>query len=125
MWKTLYSRTHAVSSFQTLKADNGDRADDVINSLQLESYPSDLFIKFDLEQTSEFKKNMKVKKEKIKKDQKRYDSLADAKDREMSKAELIAKAGEEVDPAIEGSKIKFQMFIRLRANQIDMLNKRS
>lgn len=43
----------------------------------------------------------------------------------MSKAELIAKAGEEVDPAIEGSKIKFQMFIRLRANQIDMLNKRS
>ena len=45
---------------------------------------------------------LKVKKEKIKKDQKRYDSLADAKDREMSKAELIAKAGEEVDPAIEG-----------------------
>ena len=43
VWKTLYSRTHAVSSFQTLKADNGDRADDVINSLQLESYPSDLF----------------------------------------------------------------------------------
>lgn len=125
VWKTLYSRTHAVSSFQTLKADNSDRADDVINSLQLEFYPSDLFIKFDLEQTSEFKKNMKVKKEKIKKDQKRYDSLADAKDREMSKAELIAKVGEEVDPAIEGSKIKFQMFIRLRANQIDMLNKRS
>ena len=53
MWKTLYSRTHAVSSFQTLKADNSDRADDVINSLQLEFYPSDLFIKFDLEQTQE------------------------------------------------------------------------
>lgn len=116
-WETLYSRTHVVSSFQTLRADNSEKADDVINSLQLESYPSDLFIKFDLEQTLEFKKNMRAKRDKIEKDQKRFISSADKRDQDMTKAEKIAKVGEEVDPSIEGSKIRFQMFVRLRSNK--------
>lgn len=124
-WQTLYSRTHVVSSFQILKAENSDKADDVINSLQLESYPSDLFIKFDLEQTPEFKKNMRAKRDKIEKDQKRFISSADKRDQDMSKAEKIAKIGEEADSSIEGLKIKFQMFIRLRSNNKEMLNKRS
>lgn len=124
-WETLYSRTHVVSSFQTLRADNSEKADDVINSLQLESYPSDLFIKFDLEQTLEFKKNMRAKRDKIEKDQKRFISSADKRDQDMTKAEKIAKVGEEVDPSIEGSKIRFQMFVRLRSNKKEMLDKRS
>lgn len=124
-WETLYSRTHVVSSFQMLRTNNGEQADDVINSLQLESYPSDLFIKFDLEQTPEFKKNMRARRDKIEKDQKRFISSADKRDQDMTKAEKIAKVGEEVDPSIEGSKIRFQMFVRLRSNKREMLDKRS
>ena len=122
--KTMYSRTHVVSSIEKLYADS-QKSDDVVNSLQLESYPSDIIVKFDLEQTNEFKKNMTARKEKITKDEKRFYSMSDRKDQEMAKARTIAKVAEEVDPSIEGSKIKFQMFIRLRTKTKEMLDKRS
>lgn len=122
--RQLYTRTHVVSSFESLQA-NSKKSNDVLNTLQLESYPSDVVIKFDLEQTREFKKNMLAKKERIRKDQKRFVSLADRKDKETSNAEMIAKIGSEVDASIENSKVRFQMFVRLRSNSKEMLDKRS
>lgn len=124
-WETLYSRTHVVSSFDKLTVANSSKGDDVINSLQLESYPSDVIIKFDLDQTAEFKKNMRAKKQRLTNDRKRFMSMADRKDQATEKAWAIAKAAEEVDPSIEGSKIKFQLFIRLRSTSQELLDKRS
>lgn len=124
-WETLYSRTHVVSSFDKLTVANSSKGDDIINSLQLESYPSDVIIKFDLDQTNEFKKNMRAKKQRLTNDRKRFVSMADRKDQATEKAWAIAKAAEEVDPSIEGSKIKFQMFIRLRSTSQELLDKRS
>ena len=69
---------------------------------------------------------MRAKRDKIEKDQKRFISSADKRDQDMTKAEKIAKVGEEVDPSIQGSKIRFsEIFCRLRSNKKEMLDKRS
>lgn len=123
--KSLYTKTLVASKYDEIRLSNPKEADDVINSLQLETYPTDIFIKFDLEHTKEFKRDMGAKKESIKKAHKRYISLTDRKDNEAIKATIVATSGMEADESAERSKVKFQTFLRLRANSLDLLEKRA
>ncbi|MDQ0362472.1 ATP-binding protein [Breznakia pachnodae] len=111
--ETLYSRTFVASKFNKKKISSKNYTDDVINCLQLESFPVDTIVKFDLEHTREFKKNMAGKKQDTIKKTERYTSLSDRIDKEGVKAIAIAKVGENVDESIEKSKIRWQLFFRL------------
>lgn len=121
---SVYCKTLVASQFEN-NTINTSKANDVLNSLQLESYPADVFIKFDLEHTKEFKRNMSAKKESIKKAHKRYISLTDRKDNEAIKAQIIANSGENADESVERLKVKFQLFLRVRSNNQNMLEKRA
>ena len=121
----LYTKTLVASKFERSRLEDITRANDVINSLQLESYPTDVFIKFDLEHTKDFKRDMAGKKESIKKAHKRYISLTDRKDKEAIKAQIVATSGMEADESIERVKVKWQMFLRIRSNSVQMLEKRA
>lgn len=124
-YDVIHTKTLVACKFDNDRLEDTSRANDVVNSLQLESYPTDVFIKFDLEHTKDFKKNMAGKKENIKKAHKRYISLTDRKDKEAIKAQIVANSGMEADESIERVKIKFQMFLRIRSNNIQMLEKRA
>lgn len=103
---------------------DGGRANTVVNRIQEYDYPVDTIVKFDLEHTQTFRRNMTSKRESIRKNAKRYYNLSDRKDQEAKKAIELAKIGENVDPAIEESKIRWQMMFRVRANDEQMLSKR-
>lgn len=123
-YEKLYSRTLVASSFEEQKV-SSDIANDIINTLQLESFPSDTFVKFDLEHTKKFKNEMSGKKELIEKQNKRLFRMAEKKDKKSLEAKQLAQIGEEVDESIEDSKIRWQMFIRIRSNDLKMLNLRA
>jgi len=99
-------------------------ANTVVNRIQEYDYPVDTIIKFDLEHTQTFKRNMSSKRESIRKSANRYNRLSDRKDKEAYKAVELAKIGENVDPAAEDNKIRWQMLFRVRANDQKMLTKR-
>lgn len=122
-WKSLYSSTMVASSFQktTIK---DQQADDVINGLQLASFPSDVIVKFDLQHTKEFVKHMSAKKESITKAQKRYISWTDRKDKDAIKGRLLAISAENTDESIEHSKIRWQLYVRVYASTLPMLEQR-
>lgn len=96
-----------------------------VNHLQLGSFPVDTIIKFDLEHTAKFRQAMTGKKEEIDKKARRYHQSSNRRDIEAEKAKIIAIAASEVDPSIEQSKMLWQMFFRLRAGTIDLLNRRT
>lgn len=123
-YKTLYSRVLIASKFDQEEFVE-DRAETIINELQLNSYPVDTIIKFDLENTEKFRQNMTVKKNTIKKGQKRYFKTSGRKDRMAARAKMLAEIGENTDEAIEESKIRWQMMLRVYAKQEKMLSLRS
>ncbi|MDF9825180.1 hypothetical protein M2475_001614 [Breznakia sp. PF5-3] len=123
-WEHLYSSTMVASSFQKTSIKDDQSADDVINSLQLASFPSDVVVKFDLQHTKEFVKHMSAKKESITKAQKRYISWTDRKDKDAIKGRLLAISAENVDESIEHSKIRWQMFVRVYASSLSLLEQR-
>lgn len=122
-WKSLYSSTMVASSFQKT-AIKDQQADDVINGLQLASFPSDVMVKFDLQHTKEFVKHMSAKKESITKAQKRYISWTDRKDKDAIKGRLLAISAENTDESIEHSKIRWQLYVRVYASTLPMLEQR-
>lgn len=104
---------------------SASRANTVVNKIQEYDFPVDTIIKFDLEHTQTFRRNMTSKKEEIGKSAKIYYNLSERRDADAKKAIELAKVGENVDPSIEDSKIRWQMIFRLRANDETMLNKRA
>lgn len=118
----LYTTTLVASKFNRLAVN--DVADDVINGLQLGAYPTDVMVKFDLVHTKQFIKNMTAKNESIKKAQKRYISLTDRKDKEAIKGTILSKSAMELDESIEQSKVRWQLYFRIRSNDEKMLEKR-
>lgn len=123
-YRDLYSCILAAEKIRYDVVQDGARANTVINKIQEYDYPVDTIVKFDLEHTQTFRRNMSSKRESIRKNAKRYYNLSDRKDQEAKKAVELAKIGENVDPAIEDSKIRWQMVFRLRANDNQMLTKR-
>lgn len=123
-YKNVYSSMLIAEKIRYNKLQNAAKANTVINRIQEYDYPVDTIIKFDLEHTQAFKRNMTSKRENIKKSAKRYYNLSERKDTEAQKAVELAKIGENVDPSIEDSKIRWQMMFRVRANQEKMLTKR-
>lgn len=121
--KELYTKTLIATKFNEQQVRRDDQVDDVINCLQLESYPVDTFVKFDLEHTKEFKRNMQARKVKVDKELRTYYSLTDAIDEEGRKAKQLAAIGEKRDESIERSKIKWQLFFRLRSSNEELLDK--
>lgn len=118
------SRTMVASKFENLSVEKG-RVNDILNTLQLERFPIDTIVKFDLEHTRQFARDMQSKKEEINKAHKRYIRLGDKKDRLAEKAEVLAKIGMESDESVETTKVKFQMFFRTRAADVDSVELRS
>lgn len=124
-FESLFTRVLIADEFKLDKLQDGYHANIAVNEIQLYGYPVDTIIKFDLEHTQTFKSNMRGKREEIRKSAKTYWRLADRKDKDAQKAFELAKIGEDADPSIEDSKIRWQMMFRLRANTEDMLMKRS
>lgn len=124
-YKTIFSKTMVASKFDNIRLEKDTQLNDVVNGLQLLSFPSDVIIKFDLEHTKEFVRDMNSKREKIRKANKRHRKLTERNDKDAIKAEKVAMAGENVDESAESSKVRWQMFIRLRANSERVLEKRS
>ncbi len=124
-FKTVYSRTLIAEKVKYNKREDALKANTVINRIQEYSYPVDTIIKFDLEHTQMFKRAMSGKREDIRKSKNRYIRLADRRDKDAEKAFELAKIGENVDASIEDSKIRWQMLFRIRANDQEMLTKRS
>ncbi len=122
--KKLYTRVLIASEFKQRHVESL-KANTVINTLQLGVYPVDTVIKFDLEHTYQFKREMQGKKESIRKAHKRYFNSSDRRDREALKAQQLAEVGMNSDEAMEESKVRWQMMFRIRANDEDMLNRRS
>ncbi|MGX8834716.1 ATP-binding protein [Amedibacillus sp. YH-ame6] len=122
---SLYSRILIVEKFKQDRLADGHQANIAVNEIQLYGYPVDTIIKFDLEHTQVFKNNMRGKREDLRKSARRYTNLSDRRDKDAEKAMELAKIGEEVDPSIEDSKIRWQMMFRIRANSEEMLTKRS
>ena len=123
-YRDLYSCILAAEKIRYDVVADGSKANTVVNKIQEYDYPVDTVIKFDLEHTQTFRRNMTSKRESIRKSAKRYYNLSDRKDTEAKKAVELAKIGENVDPAIEDSKIRWQMIFRVRANGKEMLTKR-
>lgn len=121
----IFSRVLIAEKIENDRLENGYKANVAINEIQLYGYPVDTIIKFDLEHTQVFKNNMRGKREDIRKSARRYNNLSDRRDKDAEKAMQLAKIGEEVDPSIEDSKIRWQMMFRIRANTEEMLTKRS
>lgn len=121
--KNLYTKTFVASKFDFLRIHKDDQIDDVINCLQLESFPTDVIVKFDLEHTREFKRNMTSKKVRVGKELKTYYSLSDNVDEEGKKAKALAEIGEKRDESIEKSKIRWQLFFRIRSTNEKSLDK--
>lgn len=124
VFKQLYTRILIADELKVAKA-SGNKVNTAVNEIQLYGYPVDTIIKFDLEHTQQFKRNMSAKREDIRKRGKVYTNLSDRKDKDAEKAVELAKIGENVDASIEDSKIRWQMMFRIRANTSDMLSKRS
>lgn len=124
-FKKIYTRTLIADTIAQNKLTDGYKANTAINKIQEYNYPVDTIIKFDLEHTQTFRRNMKGKKEDIKKSAKRYYNMSDSIDKDAKKALELAKIGENVDASIEDSKIRWQMLFRIRANDTEMLTKRS
>lgn len=123
-YRNLYSCILAAERIRYDVVQDGARANTVVNRIQEYDYPVDTIVKFDLEHTQAFRRNMTSKRESIRKNAKRYYNLSDRKDQEAKKAIELAKIGENVDPSIEESKIRWQMMFRVRANDEQMLSKR-
>lgn len=124
-FRNLFTRTLIAEKIKYDVKKDALTANVVVNKIQEYSYPVDTIIKFDLEHTQSFKRAMSGKREDIRKSKKRYYNLSERKDRDAEKAFEIAKIGENVDPSIEDSKIRWQMMFRIRANDKEMLTKRS
>ena len=124
-FRELYSRVLIADKLIQDRLEDGYRANVAVNEIQLYTFPVDTIIKFDLEHTQTFKSNMTGKREEIHKNARRYWQSSGRKDKEAQKAFELAKIGEDVDPSIEDSKIRWQMMLRIRANTQDMLMKRS
>lgn len=123
-YDTLYTRTYIVTRFQKEVVEHSFVADDVVNSLQLVSFPTDTIVKWDIEHTRKFKKDMTAKKEEIKKKNKMYRRLSGMNDKEAIAARTFAHIGEEVNIEDEKSKIRWQMMFRVRAKSKELLNQR-
>lgn len=123
-WKKSITRTFVASDFKRTDTEVL-QANSVLNKLQLGTYPVDTIIKFDLEHTAKFSREMLGKKEQIRKSHKRYFNSSDKKDNEAIKAIKLANIGVEADETKEEFKVRWQMMIRIRANDQEMLNKRS
>lgn len=124
IYRKLYSRTFIASEFKHNKME-ALQANSVINSLQLGVYPVDTIIKFDMEHTLKFKREMLGKKEDIRKSHRRYFNSSDRRDPLADKAHELAKIGTNADESIEESKIRWQMMFRIRSDKEEMLNRRS
>lgn len=123
-FEKVYSRALIASNFDNTEIREG-KAVTVINELQLNSYPVDTIIKFDLENTEKFKQNMTAKKSNIKKGATRYYQSSGRKDRTAAKANVLAEIAENTDESIEESKIRWQMMFRIQAKEEKMLSLRS
>lgn len=124
-YRDLYSCVLTAEQIRYDIVSDGGKANTAVNRIQEYDYPVDTIVKFDLEHTQTFRRNMTSKRESIRKSAKRYYNLAERKDKEANKAVELAKIGENSDPSIEDSKIRWQMMFRLRANNEKMLTKRS
>lgn len=127
-YKSLYSKTLIASWFgkdKVLDRKTEMKSDKSINELQLLNFPVDTIVKFDLEHTKEFVKDMGAKKERIKKANKRHWKTVEKNDKDAIKAQKLAEAGENVDESLERSKVHWQLFIRLRAADEDLLERRT
>lgn len=124
-FEPLHTRVLIADEFRKDKLKDGYRANVAVNEIQLYGFPVDTIIKFDLEHTQNFKSSMRGKREEIRKSAKTYWRMSDRKDIDAQKAFELAKIGEDADPSIEDSKIRWQMMFRLRAKTSDMLMKRS
>lgn len=122
-YKTMCSKTLIASRFETHSIHS--QANTVLNKFQLAAFPIDTIIKFDLEHTKEFVRDMSAKREKIWKANRRHWKATERQDKEAIKAEKIAIAGESVDESLEKSKVRWQMLLRVRAVNEDMLEKRT
>lgn len=120
--KKQYCRTYAASKFERLE-EKGSTADTVFNHLQLEGFPTDIFVKFDIAHTKEFRQNMRGKKVEIEKKQRLYENSADMDDIEGKKAKALALVGEKQDEAIERCKLRWQLFLRIRSATEKDLNR--
>ena len=123
-YRTVYSSMLIAEAIRYNQLKDARVANTVVNRIQEYDYPVDAIIKFDLEHTQTFKRNMSSKREGIRKSAKRYYQLSDRKDKDAHKAIELAKIGENVDPAAEDNKIRWQMLFRVRANDPKMLTKR-
>lgn len=123
-YNAIYTKTLVAGRDKTLVKENIKKATDIFNRLQLGKFPVDVFIKFDLEHAKEFVKNMAGKEESIKKANRRFFKQIGENDPNALKAKLIARAGAEADISFEHSKVRYQMFLRVRANDKEMLEKR-
>lgn len=123
-FRTIYTRTLIAERIDYVSV-KGAGANTVVNKIQEYDYPVDTIVKFDLEHTQAFRRNMTSKREDIRKSAKRYYNLSDRQDMDAKKAMELAKIGENADPSIEDSKLRWQMLFRLRANDETMLNKRT
>lgn len=124
-FRKLYTRTLIAESIRYLRLNNGYVANTVVNKIQEYDFPVDTIIKFDLEHTQVFRSHMTSKREEIRKSAKTYYNMSDRRDIDSKKAMELAQIGENMDPSIEDSKIRWQMMFRLRANDEEMLNKRT
>lgn len=123
-YEQVFTRTLIASKFERSNTELYT-ANTAVNDIQFYQFPVDVVIKFDLVHTAKFKKNMTSKRVELKKSARRYYNLSDRKDTDAIKAVELAKIGEQSDPSVEDSKIYWQMMFRVRANSLDMLNKRS
>lgn len=121
---SIYTRTLIAERIEYLSV-KANSANTVVNKIQEYDYPVDTIVKFDLEHTQAFRRNMTSKREDIRKSAKRYYNLSDRQDVDAKKAIELAKIGENADPSIEESKLRWQMLFRLRADNESMLNKRT
>lgn len=123
-YQKMYTRTLMAAKFDRTKV-NPNEVDDIVNTLQLERFPTDVIVKFDLIHTKKFKREMTARKQNIKKNSNLYTSLSNQTNEEGRKAYIRAVTGESAELSKEDLKVRWQLYLRIRAESENLLETRS